>query len=172
MKENVWQEQQLKLGLFTEKSESFLELKEIHEILLNKHASISEDVAGAIEANDYVKLSHLLVSRSKLQIAIEEIESLNEDELNTHDSLNDRIGNALKDAAATMETKGEDILLNVIHNLDKLIQSAHSMVSKATLISNKTISKGNQLSHQSGKLLIHKTSEGLVKLADLIQKRS
>jgi hypothetical protein len=115
MKENVWQKHQHKLGLFTEKSESFLEIKEIHEILLNKLSAISEDVADAIDRNDYVKLSHLLVSRSKLQTAIEEIESLHEDELNTHVSLNNRIGKALKDAAATMEAKGEDILLNVIN---------------------------------------------------------
>ncbi|MEI5908360.1 hypothetical protein WAK64_14990 [Bacillus spongiae] len=172
MKGNVSPEQQLKLGLFTEKSESYLKLIEIHEILLNQRASILKDVADAIERNDYVKLSHLLVSRSNIQTAIEEIEALHEDELNTHVSLNDRLGRALKDAAASMEAKGEDILLNVIHNLDKLNQSAHSMISKATSITSKTVSRGNKLSHHAGQLLIHKTSEGLVKLADIIQKRS
>jgi len=172
MKENVWQEYQHKLGLFKEKSESFLEIKEIHEILLNQHAAISKEVADAIERNDYVELSHLLVNRSKIQTAIEEIKPLHNNELNTYVSMNDRIGKTLKDAATTMESKGEDLLLNVINNLDKLNQSAQSMLSKATAISSKTISRGNQLSHHAGKLLIHKTSEGLAKLADIIQKRS
>lgn len=171
MKENVWQEQQHKLGLFTERSVSLLEIKEIHQKLLIQHTAISEEVADAIERNDYVELSHLLVNRGKIQSAIKEIEVLHEDEL-SHVSMNDRIGKALKDAAATMESKGEDVLSNVINNLDKFNQSAGNMVTKAISISNKTLSKGNQLNHRAGKLLIHKTSEGLAKLADIIQKRS
>ncbi|CAM3489502.1 hypothetical protein GCM10009865_32400 [Aeromicrobium ponti] len=172
MKENVWQEQQHKLGLFTEKSVSLFEIKEIHQNLLIQQAAISEEIAVAIIRNEYVKLSHLLVNRSKIQSAIKEIEFLHEDELNSHVSMNDRISKALRDAAITMESKGEDILLNVISNLDKLNKSAHSMISKATSISNKTFSRGNQLSHQAGKFLVHKTSEGLAKLSDVIQKRS
>jgi hypothetical protein len=147
MKENVWQGHQHKLGLLTERSVSLLEIKEIHQNLLIQHTAISEELTDAIERNDYVQQSHLLVNRSKIQSAIKEIESLNEHELNSHVSMNDRISKALKDAAITMESKGEDILLNVINNLDKLNQSAHSMVSKVTSISNKTISRGIQLSH-------------------------
>lgn len=172
MKENVWQEQQHKLGLLMERSVSLLEIKEIHYNLLIQNAAISEEVADAIERNDYVQLSHLLINRSKILSAIKEIESLHEHELNSPVSMNDRISEALKDAAITMESKGEDILLNVINNLDKLNQSAHSMVLKATSISNKTISRGNQLSHKVGKFLVHKTSEGVAKLAEVIQKRS
>ena len=172
MKENVWQAHQHKLGLLTERSVSLLEIKEIYQNLLIQHANISKGVTDAIERNDYVQLSHLLVNRSKIQSAIKEIESLNEHELNSQVSMNNRLSKALKDTAITMESKGEDILLNVINNLDKLNQSAHSMVLKATSISNKTISRGNQLSYQAGKFLVHKTSEGVAKLADVIQKRS
>ncbi|MED4353962.1 hypothetical protein P9265_16740 [Schinkia azotoformans] len=172
MKENVWQEHQHKLGIFTERSVSLIEIKEIHQNLLIQHSAISEEVADAIERNDYVELSHLLVNRSKIQSAINEVESLHEDELNCPISMNDRIGKALKDAAATLESKGEDMLSNVTNNLDKLNKVAGNMVTNAISISNKTLSKGNQLNHRAGKLLIHKTSEGLAKLADIIQKRS
>lgn len=172
MKENVWKEYQHKLGIFTERSVSLLEIKEIHQNLLIQHAAISEEVADAIERNDYVNLSHLLVIRSKIQSAIKEVESLHEDELNSPDSMNSRICKVLKDAAATMESKGEDMLSNVTHNLDKFNQTAEDMVTRAISISNKTLSKANQLNHQAGKLLIRRTSEGLAKLADIIQKRS
>ncbi|MFB6466463.1 hypothetical protein ACE38V_06505 [Cytobacillus sp. Hz8] len=172
MKENVWQVHQHKLGSFTEKSVSFLEIIEIHRTLLNKQAAISEELTDAIERNDFVKLSHLLVIRNRIQTAIKEIESLHGDELNFHNSMNCRIGNVLKDAATTVESKGEEILLNVIHNLDKFNHSAHSILEKAILFSNKTFSKGNHLNHIVVKLLVHKASEGLVKLANAFQKRS
>lgn len=172
MKENVCQEHQHKLGLLTERSVSILEIKEIHQNLLIQHAAISEEVADAIERNDYVNLSHLLVNRSKIQSAIKEVESLHEDELHSPDSMNGRICKALKDAAATMESKGEDMLSNVINNLDKFNQIAGNLVTRAISISNKTLRKGNQLNHRAGKLFIRRTSEGLAKLADIIQKRS
>lgn len=171
MKENVWRRQQYKLGLLTERSISLQEVKDTHQNLLNQLASISEEVAEAIERNDYVTLSHVLANRSKIQLAINEIESLYEDELISHISITDRISKALKDTATTMEKKGEDMLSKVTNNLDRLNESAGDVVTKAILISNKTLSKGNQLNHRAGKLIIHKTSDGLTKLADIIQKR-
>ncbi|TLS35407.1 hypothetical protein [Pseudalkalibacillus caeni] len=171
MKENVWKRQQYKLGLLTERSVSLQEVKEIHQNLLNQLASISEEVAEAIERNDYVRLSHLLANRSKIQSAINEIESLYEDELISHISITDRISKALKDTATTMEDEGEDILSKLTNNLDRLNESAGDVVTKAIVISIKTLSKGNQLNHRVGKLIIHKTSDGLAKLADIIQKR-
>ncbi|HHW36179.1 MAG TPA: hypothetical protein GXX18_02600 [Bacillales bacterium] len=151
MKENVWQEHQHKLGILVERSVSLLE---IYQNLLIQHVAISEEVEDAIERNDYVKLSHLLVNRSKIQSAIKEVESLHVDELNSPDSMNGRICKALKDAAATMESKGEDMLSNVINNLDKFNQTAGNMVTRAISISNKTLSKGNQLNHRAVQLLI------------------
>jgi uncharacterized protein YicC (UPF0701 family) len=171
MKENVWQKQQYKLGLLTERSVSLLEVKEIHQNLLTQFASISEEIADAIERNDYVTLSHLLANRNKIQSAINEIESLYEDELISHISITNRISKALKDTATTMENKGEDMLSKVTNNLDRLNETTGDVVTKAIWISNKTLSKGNQLNHRAGKLIIHKTSDGLTKLANLIQKR-
>lgn len=171
MKENVWKRQQYKLGLLTERSVSLQEVKEIHQNLLNQLASISEEVAEAIERNDYVTLSDLLANRSKIQLAINEIEFLYEDELISHISITDRISKAHKDTATTMENKGEDMLSKVTNNLDRLNESAGDVVTKAILISNKTLSKGNQLNHLAGKLIIHKTSDSLTKLANIIQKR-
>jgi flagellar biosynthesis component FlhA len=125
-----------------------------------------------VEQNDYVNLAHLLVTRSKIETALNEVESVYQSEFNTQVTTNHRIGNALKNAAEKMEAKGEDMLLMVTTNLGKLNDSTHSMITNATALSNKTISKGNQLGHDAGRFLIHKTSEGFSKFANSIQKRS
>ncbi|PMC35510.1 hypothetical protein CJ195_19075 [Bacillus sp. UMB0899] len=173
MKENVWNEKQnQQLVSSAGRNVSVLEIKEIHQTLINQQTSISEEVADAIERNDYVKLSQLLVTRSKIQSAITEIESLHKAELDISVPMNDRIGKSLKDTVSAMESRGEDLLLNIINNLDSFNETAHSIVSKATLTSLKTFSRSNQLGHQAGKLIIHRTAGILSKLADTIQKRS
>ena len=69
-----------------------------------------------------------------------------------------------------MEANGEVLLLNVSNSLEKLNQSAHSLVTKSLDISFKAFSKGNQLNHKAGKFLVEKTSKGLFKIADAIYK--
>lgn len=171
MKKNMNYAKQYNLGLPIERSISIVEVKEIHQNLLNQHANISGEIAEVVEQNDYVKLAHLLVIRSNIETAINEIESAYESEFKKQVETNHHISNALKDAAVKMEAKGEDMLINVASNLEKLNDSTHTMISIATALSYKTISKGNQLGHDASKLLIRKTSEGLARLADIIQKR-
>lgn len=172
MEKNMTRVKQYHRGSSNERSISLIEVKEIHQHLLNQHADISDEIANVVEQNDYVKLAHLLVTRSKIETAISEIESSYHSEFNIQVETNHCISNVLKDTAEKMESKGEDMLLKVTSNLEKLNDSTHTMITIATALSNKTISKGNQLGHDAGRLLIHKTSEGLSRLADIIQKRS
>lgn len=172
MEKNITRVKQYHRGTSNERSISLIEVKEIHAKLLNQYADITDEIADGLEQNDYVKLAHLLVTRSKIETAINEIESAYQSEFNIQVEANHRISNALKDAAEKMEFKGQDMLLKLTSNLEKLNDSTHSMITMATALSNKTISKGNQLGHNAGSLLIHKTSEGLSRLATIIQKRS
>ncbi|MEG9298394.1 hypothetical protein V6B33_18160 [Mangrovibacillus sp. Mu-81] len=172
MEKNMTRVKQYHRGSSNERSISLIEVKEIHQNLLNQHADISNEIADVVEQNDYVKLAHLLVTRSKIETAINEIESAYQSEFNKQVQTYHRISNALKDAAKKMESKGEDMLFKVTSNLEKLNDSTHTIITIATALSNKTISKGNQLSHDAGRLLINKTSEGLSRLATIIQKRS
>ncbi|MBU8730766.1 hypothetical protein KM915_11955 [Cytobacillus oceanisediminis] len=172
MEKKITRVKQYHCGSSNERSISLIEVKEIHQNLLNQHADISDEIADVVEQNDYVKLAHLLVTRSKIETAINEIESAYQSEFNKQIETNYRISNTLKDAAEKMESKGEKMLLKVTSNLEKLNNSTHTIVTIATALSNKTISKGNQLGHDAGRLLIHKTSEGLSRLATIIQKRS
>lgn len=163
---------QYHVGLSSERSVPLIEVKEIYQNLLNQYADISAEVADVVEQNDYVKLAHLLVTRSKIETAINAIETAYHSEFNSQVGKNHQISNALKGAAKKIETKGEDILLKVNSNLEKLNDSTHSIITIATVLSNKTISKGNQFGQNVGRLFIHKTSVGLSKLASFIQKRS
>lgn len=172
MEKNMKRVKQYHCGSSNERSISLIEVKEILQHLLNQHANISDEIASVVEQNDYVKLAHLLVTRSKIETAINEIESAYQSEVNKQVETYHRISNALKDAAEKMESKGEDMLLKVTSNLEKLNDSTHTMITIATGLSKRTISKGNQLGHEAGRLLINKTSEGLSKLATIIQKRS
>ncbi|QOY37343.1 hypothetical protein AWH56_006860 [Anaerobacillus isosaccharinicus] len=172
MEKNMTRVKQYHRGTSNERSISLIEVKEIHQNLLNQHADISDEIADVVEQNDYVKLAHLLVTRSKIETAINEIESAYQSEFNIQVETNHCISNALKDAAEKMESKGGDMLLKVTSNLEKLNDSTHTIITIATALSNKTISKGNQLGHDAGRLLIHKTSECLSRLATIIQKRS
>lgn len=172
MEKNMTRVKQYHCGSSNERSISLIEVKEIHQNLLNQHADISDEIADVVAQNDYVKLAHLLVTRSKIETAINEIESTYQSEFNIHVETNHCISNALKNAAEKMEAKGEDVLLKVTSNLEKLNDSTHTMITIATGLSRKTISKGNQLGHNAGRLLIHKTSESLSRLATIIQKRS
>ncbi|MTH54118.1 hypothetical protein GKZ89_11930 [Bacillus mangrovi] len=102
---------------------SLIEVKEIHQNLLNQHANISDEIADVVEQNDYVKLAHLLVTRSKVETAINEIESAYESEFKEQVETKHHISNVLKDAASKMEAKGEDMLIKVASNLEKLNDS-------------------------------------------------
>lgn len=172
MKKNIKRVKQYHCGSSNERSISLIEVKEIHQNLLNQYADISDEIADVVEQNDYVKLAHLLVTRSKIETAINEIEFAYQSEFNKQVETNHRISNALKDAAEKMEFKVQDMLLKVTNNLEKIKDSTHTMITIVTALSNKTISKGNQLGHDAGRLLIHKTSEGLSRLATILQKRS
>jgi hypothetical protein len=147
------------------------EIKSIYQSLLNENERIKNQIVESIESNDYVRLSHLLTSRSKIQTAIKEVESLHENDLKNYVSTKERVSYILTNAAESLESKGEDVLLNVIKSLEKMNQSTHSLVTKSLDISSKAFSKGNQLNHKAGKLLLKKTSQGLSKLSDAINKK-
>ena len=168
MRKNLWLHHELMNG----KGVSISEIKTIYHSLLNEDERIKEEIVDSIECNDYVRLSHLLTSRSKIQTAIKEIKSLHEDDLKKYVSSNERVSHVLSNTAKSMESNGEDILLNVTESLEKVNQSVHSLVAKSLDISSKAFSIGNQLNHKAGKFLVKKTSKGLSKLADAINKKS
>ncbi|MDC3418613.1 hypothetical protein [Aquibacillus salsiterrae] len=157
---------------FFDRSISIPEIRSIYQSLLSQYEDVSDEIEETVDRNDYVKLSHLLVQRSKIQSAIENIESIHEDDLATGLSFNGRIARLLNNVADITQTKGEDVLDAVTSSLERMNQSAQSMATKATSMSTKTFDKGNQLSHQAGTFLVHKTSKSLAKLADTFQKRS
>ncbi|MDC3415111.1 hypothetical protein NC797_15095 [Aquibacillus sp. 3ASR75-11] len=158
--------------LINGKGVSIPEIKTIYQSLLNENERITNEIVDSIECNDYVRLSHLLVSRSKIQDAIKEIESLHEDELIGQMPTKERVSRLLNNAAESLETSGDEVLLNVSNSLEKFNHSAHSLVTKTINISTKAFSKGNQLNHKAGKYLVKKTSKGLSKLADAIKDKS
>lgn len=168
MRKNLWLDHELIDG----KGVPIPEIKTIYQSLLSENERIKDEIVDSIECNDYVRLSHLLVSRSKIQSAIKDVESLHEDDLKDYVSTKERVSQVLSNAANSMEANGEDVLLNVTNSLEKLNQSAHSLLTKSLDISSKAFSKGNQLNNMAGKLLVKKTSKGLSKLADAINKKS
>lgn len=168
MRKNLWLDHELIDG----KGVPIPEIKTIYQSLLNENERIKDEIVDSIECNDYVRLSHLLVSRSKIQSAIKDVESLHEDDLKDYVSTKERVSQVLSKAANSMEANCEDVLLNVTNSLEKLNQSAHSLLTKSLDISSKAFSKGNQLNHKAGKLLVKKTSKGLSKLAGAINKKS
>ncbi|KKE78275.1 hypothetical protein DTX80_11835 [Bacilli bacterium] len=168
MRKNLWLDHELING----KGVPIPEIKTIYQSLLNENERIKDEIVDSIECNDYVRLSQLLVSRSKIRTALLEVEALHEDDLKNYVSTKERVSNVLTNAAESLESRGEDVLLNVIKGLEKMNQSAHTLVNKSLDISSNALSKGNQLNHMAGKLLLKKTSQGLSKLADVINKKS
>lgn len=168
MRKNLWMEREMING----KGVPISEIRSIYQSLLNEDERINDEIVDSIECNDYVRLSHLLVSRNKIKTALKEVEALHEDDLKNYVSTKERVSYALTNAAESLESKGEDALLDVIKSLEKMNQSTHSLVTKSLDISSKAFSKGNQLNHKAGKFLVKKTSHGLSKLADAINKKS
>lgn len=168
MRKNLWLYHELIDG----KGVPIPEIKTIYQSLLNENERIKDEIVDSIECNDYVRLSHLLVSRSKIQSAIKDVESLHEADLKDYVSTKKRVSQVLSNAANSLETNGKDVLLNVTNSLEKMNQSAHSLVTKSLDISSKAFSKGNQLNLKAGKLLLIKASQGLSKLSNAINKKS
>ncbi|MEN1966603.1 hypothetical protein WMZ97_00880 [Lentibacillus sp. N15] len=156
--------------LLNGKSISMPEIRTIYQTLIDQYEGLSSEIVDSIERNDYVRLSHLLTRRKKLQTALEDIESLHEDELIPQRTVKERIANVFKVSAEVTESKGEDTLIKITDSIEKVNHSAHNIASKTLGFSNKTISKGNQLNHSVGKFLVNKTSKGLSKLADVFNK--
>lgn len=157
--------------LLNGRSISIPEVKSIYQTLLNQYEDLSVEIVDSVERNDYVRLSHLLSRRKKLQTALDDIKSLHEDELITQQTIKARVNNALKSSAEITKAKGEDVLIKVTNSIDKVNYSAHNIASKTLDFSAKTISKGNQLNNSVGKFLVNKTSKGLSKLADVFNKQ-
>ncbi|WP_047980172.1 hypothetical protein [Ornithinibacillus contaminans] len=168
MRKNLW----LNYELISGKGVSIPEIKTIYQSLLNEKERINDEIVDSIECNDYVRLSQLLANRSKIQTALLEVEALHEDELKNYVSTKERVSYVLTNAAESLESKGEDVLLNVIKSLEKMNQSTHSLVTKSLDFSSKAFSKGNQLNHKAGKFLVKNTAKGLSKLSDAINKKS
>lgn len=150
---------------------SIPEVKSIYQTLIEQYEGLSVEIVDSVERNDYVRLSHLLTRRKRLQVALDDIKSLHRDELFTQQTIKARINHALKSSAEITETKGEDVLIKVTNSIDKVNHSAHNIASKTLDFSTKTISKGNQLNNSVGKFLVNKTSKGLSKLADVFNKQ-
>lgn len=129
--------------LLNGKSISIPEVRSIYKTLLEQYGSLSVEIVDSVERNDYVRLSHLLSRRKKLQTALDDIKTLHEDELITQQSIKARINHALKSSAEITEAKGEDVLIKVTNSIDKINHSAHNIASKTLDFSAKTISKGN-----------------------------
>ncbi|WP_186576903.1 hypothetical protein [Aquibacillus kalidii] len=168
MQKDLWLDHELING----KGVFIPEIKTIYQSLLNERERIQDEIVDSIECNDYVKLSQLLASRSRIQTALLEVEALHEDVLKNNISTKERVSYVLTNVAESLESKGEDELLNVIKSLEKMNQSTHSLVAKSLDFSSIAISKGNQFNHKAGKFLVKKTSNGLSKLADAINKKS
>jgi hypothetical protein len=168
MRKKLWMDHELING----KGVPIPEIKTIYQSLLNENERIKDEIVDSIECNDYVRLSQLLDSRSKIQTALLSVEALHEDDLKDNISTKERFSYALTNAAESLELRGEDVLLNVIKSLEKMNQTTHRLVTKSLDISSKAFSKGNQLNHKAGKFLVKKTSKGLSKLADAINKKS
>ena len=168
MRKNLWLDHELING----KGVSIPEIKTIYQYLLNENERIKDEIVDSIECNDYVRLSQLLDSRSKIQTALLEVEALHEDDLKDKVSTKERVSYVLTNAAESLESIGEDVLLKVIKSLEKMNQSTHRFVAKSFDISSKAFSKGNRLNHKAGKFLVKKTSKGLSILADAINKKS
>ncbi|MDM8101343.1 hypothetical protein [Oceanobacillus oncorhynchi] len=157
--------------LLNGRSISIPEVKSIYQTLLDQYEGLSVEIVDSVKRNDYVRLSHLLSRRKKLQTALDDIKTLHEDDLVTQQSLKKRIANVLKTSAETTESKGEDALIKITNSLEKVNNSAYNIASKTLDFSTKTISKGNRLNHSVGKFLVNKTSKGLSKLADAFNKK-
>lgn len=150
---------------------SIPEVQSIYQTLIEQYEGLSVEIVDSVERNDYVRLSHLLTRRKKLQTALDDIKSLHGDELITQQTIRARINHALKSGAEITEAKGEDVLIKVTNSIDKVNHSAHNIASKTLDFSTKTISKGNKLNNSVGKFLVNKTSKGLSKLADGFNKQ-
>ncbi|MFD1040350.1 hypothetical protein ACFQ3N_18400 [Virgibacillus byunsanensis] len=157
--------------LLNGRSISIAEVRSIYQTLLAQYEGLSVEIVDSVERNDYVRLSHLLSRRKKLQTALDDIKSLHEDDLVTQQSVKKRIADILNTSAETTESKGEDTLIKITNSLEKVNNSAFNIASKTLDLSTKTISKGNQLNHSVGKFLVNKTSKGLSKLADTFYKQ-
>ncbi|SFA93695.1 hypothetical protein SAMN04488072_10411 [Lentibacillus halodurans] len=157
--------------LLNGRSISITEVQSIYQSLFEQYEGLSVEIVDSVERNDYVRLSHLLARRKKLQTALDDIKTLHEDELITQRSVKGRIASVLKTSAEMTESKGEDALIKITDSLEKVNHSTHSITSKTLDLSTKTISKGNQLNHRVGKFLVDKTSKGLSKLADVFNKQ-
>ncbi|WP_099159033.1 hypothetical protein [Virgibacillus ndiopensis] len=157
--------------LLNGRSISIPEVQSIYQSLIEQYEGLSIEILDSVERNDYVRLSHLLTRRKKLQTALDDIKSLHDDELMTKQTVKDRIANVLKTSAEMTESKGEDALIKITDSIEKVNHSAHSIASKTLDLSTKTISKGNQLNHSVGKFLVNKTSKSLSKLADVFNKQ-
>ncbi|MFC4387834.1 hypothetical protein ACFOZ1_08420 [Gracilibacillus marinus] len=168
MRKNLWMDHELING----KGVPIPEIRTIYQSLLNENERIKDEIVDSIECNDYVRLSQLLDSRSKIQTALLSVEALHEDDLKDKVSTKERVSYVLTNVAESLESRGEDALLNVIQGLEKMNQSTYRLVTKSLDISSKAFSKGIQLNHKAGKYLVTKTSKGLSKLADAINKKS
>lgn len=157
--------------LLNGRSISMSEVKSIYRTLIEQYELLSVEIVDSVERNDYVRLSHLLSKRKKLQTALDDIKSLYGDELITQQTVKVRINHALKSSAEITEAKGEEVLVKVTSSIDKVNHSAHYIALKTLDFSAKTISKGNQLNNSVGKFLVNKTSKGLSKLADVFNKQ-
>ncbi|WP_330948770.1 hypothetical protein [Virgibacillus sp. MG-45] len=135
MRKNLWLDHELING----KRVPIPEIKTIYQSLLNEDERIKNEIVDSIECNDYVRLSHLLVSRNKIQTALKEVEALHDEDLNNYASTKERVSYALTNAAESLESIGEDVLLKVIKSLEKMNQSTHSLVTKSLDISSLAI---------------------------------
>ncbi|MFL0363150.1 hypothetical protein ACH0BF_09010 [Pseudobacillus sp. 179-B 2D1 NHS] len=171
MKKNVWdtyQDQERING----KDISLSEIRTIHRSLVEQYEGIGRDIVDAIDRNDCVKLTLLITKRKQVQTAIEEIETMYEDDLCTSQMLRGRIVDGLRNSAQLSEKNGGDVLQSVRDSLEKLNHSAHSAASKTLTVSLKAISIGNQLQHKAGRFIVSQTSSGLLKIANVLKKNS
>ena len=172
MKENIRKDYESRFEHLTSGNVSLTEVQAVYNSLLIESEDITQEITDSINRNDYVKLSQLINRRSKIEIAIENIEAAYKDELLSSFSIKDPISIELKSSVQSTRTKDKKVLHAVSYTIEKLNQLAHTLTSKTLNAITKTISFSTQLNHTAGRFLIKQAAYSLAKLADAFKKES
>lgn len=151
--------------LINGQSISISEVKSIYQELLDEESLLAAEILHTIETNDYVKLTHLLTNRSKIQVAIKEIESLHGKDLINYKSHKERVSSTLEQYAESLSSFG------MVQRLDDLNESAHNMLTKTFNLSSKVLSTSNKLNQKLGNHLLKKAVRGISKVSVAMTKK-
>ncbi len=127
----------------------------IYHYLQQQYEDVVSRTNDAVQRNDYVQLLHLIEERQHLENAMNEIKSL----AHADSSCNEA------------EIDADKIIEKMTNNVEAANQFLRRLLISSVDKTSKTITKGNQFSLKTTKTLMHKTANGLTKLADLIHQK-